>query len=78
MGSEQSTIFRNRDGKDVYSRNSYCEWKHICHPEGRLPAGNLGGGAIMSEERCDIGLRLQVGVSAGKEDRNWEVGGQMH
>lgn len=78
MGSEQSTICRNCDGKSVYSRNSYGEWKHICHPEGRLPDGNLGGGAIMSEEKCDVGLSLQVGIGASKEDRNWEVGGQMH
>lgn len=32
----------------------------------------------MSEEDRRHGLRLQVGVGAGKENRNWEVRGQMH
>lgn len=50
MRSEPSTIFRNRAVKGVFCRNRHGEWKHICLPAGRQPAGDLGCGAIMSEE----------------------------
>jgi len=32
--------------------------------------GILGVGQLRVRKRCDVSLRLQLGVSAGKEDRN--------
>lgn len=52
VGSEPSTISRNRDLKGVFSRcTGNGEWKHICHLDGWLPAGDPGGGAITSKEK---------------------------
>lgn len=39
------------DRKVVFSSERHGECKHICHPEGSLPARDLGSGEILSEEK---------------------------
>lgn len=51
VGSERSKALRNHVGKGVCSQNSHGEWKYICYPEGRLPAGDPGYGTITSEKK---------------------------
>ena len=52
------------------SVNSHGEWKYICYPEGRLPAGDPGCGTITSEKK--VWRKLEVGGrgQCKKEDRN--------
>lgn len=73
-GREQSKALRNHVWKGVYSQGSHGEWKYICHPEGRLPAGDPGCGTITSEKKVwrklEVAVRGQCG-QGGQELGAW-------